>query len=145
MAAAAGKHPGDREFAAQQNPVQIHVDNPPGEVVAFLGEGSQRHDASVVDKYVQRSQLVFGFVQEVSERRPIGDVELHADAAQLGGDLAGQLAVQVADRRHPRASGQQRPCGGEADTASAAGDRDGLSGDHMNLRSIRSLLSVYGG
>ena len=57
-----------------------------------------------------------------------GDVELERDrvAAELGGGLLGQLAVEVADR-DLRALAHQRPRGRLADPARAAGDRDDLA------------------
>ena len=62
----------------------------------------------------------------------VGHVEWEAEPADLGADLLGGLAVQVADG-YPGSLARQRQGGGAADAAAAAGDGNDLSGERAGF------------
>ena len=52
-------------------------------------------DAGVVDEEVDRAELLFDALDEAADLRVVGDVRLHRDAADLGGDCGGSLAYRA--------------------------------------------------
>ena len=83
--------------------------------VRLLLERADRHDAGVVDDHVDRAEAGLDVVERRREGGPVRHVEGEADrpAADLGGGLLGDRAVEVGDRDtdalRERASGRA-PC-----------------------------------
>ncbi len=129
-----GSHPRQRNLHAEDHAEDVDVEDPLSGRVVLVDERADRHDPGVVDQDVHRTELLFGCVQELGERGPVGHVERqpHGAVAELGGGLLGRLQVDVADR-HPHALAQERLRGGATDATRAAGDRGGLSGEDTGL------------
>ena len=92
-------------------------------------------------EHVDRAEAVLDAVEEGGEGLALGDVERQADglAADLAGDLLGQLGVEVADR-DLGALADEGFGGGAADASGAAGD-----GDHLAVDGTWLLLGHGGG
>ena len=100
MAAAAALHPRERQLHPEHHPVDVDVDHPLRGQVVLVDEAAERHDPGVVDEHVERAEPLLDLVEKALERVAAGDVELERErlAAELGGGLLGELAVEVADR-----------------------------------------------
>jgi hypothetical protein len=126
---AALDHAGRHGLRAEDDAVQVDVDDLLGHLVGLLEHRAERHDAGVVDQHVDRADgRDLG-----EERRPrgrVGDVELGGDdaLADLLGDRAGQVGVPVADGDLGALAGE--PLGsGAADAAGPARDDEREGGD----------------
>ena len=129
VAAPALDHAGRDGLGAEDDAVQVDVDDPPGHLVGLLEHRPERHDAGVVDEDVDRSDRG-DLLQERGPRGRVGDVERsgHDAVAELVGDGAGQVGVAVADRHAGALTGEPGG-GGAADAAGTSGDDDGQAGD----------------
>ena len=82
----------------------VDVDLALGGLVGLLEERAELHDPRVVDEDVDRPELLLGVLDELLDRRAVGDVELEGDRprAELVGGALRLGEVEVADRDlHP--------------------------------------------
>src|SRR5258708_39020105 len=100
MAATALQEAVQRQLASEDHAAEVDVDHPLRGLVVLVDEAAELHDAGVVDEHVERPELGLRLVEELVERRAVGDVEVEADraATELLGRAAGRLGIDVADR-----------------------------------------------
>jgi hypothetical protein len=134
VTAVAGHHPREDDLHAEHDAVDVDVDQPGRGRVVLLDEAPQRHDPRVVDEHVDRAQALLDGVDERLEGVAPGHVEREAlrVGADLGGGLAGEVDVEIADRdRHALAHEGLR--GRLADAARGTGDRRYLPDEDAGL------------
>jgi hypothetical protein len=128
VAGAAGDHRRQRQLHAQRDAARVDRELARGPRVVLLEEGTDVHDAGVVDQHVQPAEPSLGGGEERGERVAAGDVEVAARAADLVARGGGKVAVEVADG-HPRATPGQLAGGRQADAPCPAGDGHHAAGD----------------
>jgi hypothetical protein len=98
VAASAGHHSLGRQLAAQDHTVDVDVQDAAGNGVGLVDDSADRHDAGVVDQYVDRSELAFDLIEEIGERVRVGDIEfaVHLEA-EVGPRFLDRRFVDVAD------------------------------------------------
>ncbi len=130
MPAVAGDHPRETELHPEDHAVQVDVDRAPRGEVVLVEKPPDGHDPGVVDQHVERSELLFGGIEEAGEGVAVGDVQRQRNCAraELGGGLLGGGEIDVADR-HPHPGRQEGLCGGTTDASRGPGDRGILTGD----------------
>ena len=136
VAGAARLHAADRLLGAVEDGVEVELELADRGRVRLLLERADRHDAGVVDDDVDRAEAGLDVVERGREGGPVRDVEGEPDrpAADLGGGLLGDGAVEVRDRDAHALAGERV---GErlADAAATAGDHGHLAGEGAQLLS----------
>ena len=140
VTAPAGHHVGQRELAAGDDAVEVHLDRRADRLLGLLQERPDRHDAGVVDEHVDVAAAVgAGLVQERGEGLPIGDVQRISRHRPEDGEFGHRRFLQghvpVPDD-HARTALEQGLGRGVPDAPGGTGDRDRLSADVVHAAKL---------
>ena len=115
--AAALYEPFRRQFATQNHTTQVDVDHLVLGGPGFGEELAGEHHTRVVHQDVEWPENTLRVVEERGERLRRGDIERQCDnvTGDFGGDLLGQIGVEIADR-YLGSGGGESLCGGQPDS-----------------------------